>query len=55
MRSNRSTPQRIEIWFLGGICLLAFLWYATPQFRESIYFPLQVVRAIFPGMPDLFP
>jgi len=47
--------KRLEVLFILTLSVLSFLWYSGTQFRESIYFSLQLIRFLFPNFPDLFP
>jgi uncharacterized protein YybS (DUF2232 family) len=47
--------QRFEVLFLLIVSILSFLWYSAPQFRESIYFSVRLIRFVIPNFPDIFP
>lgn len=55
MLSNMNKWKRLEVLFILALSVLSLLWYSGAQFRESIYFSLQLIRFFIPNFPDFFP
>ena len=53
MSSDEKHLSRLEAWALLAVSALLMAWYAYPQALFAMYAPYEVLRLLFPGLPDL--
>lgn len=53
MSSAKRAASRLEYWAVLAVCLLLLAWYAYPQLLFAMYAPYEMLRLLFPTLPDL--